>query len=152
MYGDTGVRKVDTVTESIFLADPRVDRHHVISILSYHTMKIYTLSFPTCGLTHSVRDWLELHICTDSELWVVSYRLTRFQYLSNKNRRVSWIQFGCCKRCGWVLMAGTLNSRSIISPQGSSTGVPISSHNGRVQLLLRSYSSTKCGQIDHMYI
>jgi len=56
VYGDTGVTEVERVTGSIYLADPRVDRHHLISISSYHTMKIHTLSFPTFGLTRSVRD------------------------------------------------------------------------------------------------
>ena len=56
MYGDTGVTKVDRVTGSIYSVDPAVDRHHLISISSYHTMKIHTLSFPTFDLTRSVRD------------------------------------------------------------------------------------------------
>ena len=44
------------MTGSIYLADTGVDRHHFISISSYHTIKIHTLSFPTFGLTRSVRD------------------------------------------------------------------------------------------------
>jgi len=60
------------VTGSIYPADPGVDRHHLISISSYHTMKIPTLSFPTFGLTRSVRDFV------DSQRRVVSYPLTRF--------------------------------------------------------------------------
>jgi len=56
VYWDTGVTEVDRVTGSIFSADPGVDRYHLISISSYHTMKIQTLSFPTFGLTHSVRE------------------------------------------------------------------------------------------------
>jgi hypothetical protein len=54
VYGDTGVTEVDRVTGSIYSADPRVDRHHLISISSYHTMKIHTLAFPNFGLTRSV--------------------------------------------------------------------------------------------------
>jgi len=54
LYGDTGVTEADRVTGSIYSADPGVDRHHLISISSYHTMKIHTLSFPTFGLTRSV--------------------------------------------------------------------------------------------------
>jgi len=38
---------------------PGVDRHHLISISPYHTMKIHTLSFPTFGLTRSVRDFVD---------------------------------------------------------------------------------------------
>jgi hypothetical protein len=45
------------VAGSIYSADCRVDRPHHISITSYHTMKIHTLSVPTCGQTHSVRDF-----------------------------------------------------------------------------------------------
>ena len=44
VYGDTGVTEVDRVTGSIYSADPRVDRHYLISISSYHTMQIHTLS------------------------------------------------------------------------------------------------------------
>jgi len=56
LYGDTGVTEVDTVEGSIYSADPGVDRHHLNSITSYHSMEIHTVSFPTFGLTHSVRD------------------------------------------------------------------------------------------------
>jgi len=76
LYGDTGVREVDRVTGSIYLADPGVDRHHLISISSYHTMKIHTLSFPTFGLTHSVREYVDSRNCVDSHGRVVSYLLT----------------------------------------------------------------------------
>ena len=61
MYGDTGVTEVERVTWSIYLAHPGVDRHHLISISSYHTMKIHTLCFPTFGLTRSVRDIVGPH-------------------------------------------------------------------------------------------
>ena len=44
------------MTGSIYSADPGVDRHHLISISSNHTIKIHTLSFPTFGLTRSVCD------------------------------------------------------------------------------------------------
>ena len=56
MYGDTGVTEVERVTGSIYSADPGVDRHDLISILSYHTMKIHTLSFPAFGLTRDIMD------------------------------------------------------------------------------------------------
>ena len=45
VYGDTGVTEVDRVTGSIYSADPGLDRHHLISISSYHTMKIHSI-FP----------------------------------------------------------------------------------------------------------
>ena len=76
LYGDPGVAEVDSVTGSIYSADPGVDRHHFISISSYHTMKIYTLSFPTFGLTRSVRDFMDPHNCADPQGRVVSYLLT----------------------------------------------------------------------------
>jgi len=53
VYGDTGVTEVDRVMGSIYSADPGVDRYHLISISSYHTMKIQTLSVPTFDLTRS---------------------------------------------------------------------------------------------------
>ena len=66
MYGDTGVTEVERVTGSIYSADPGVDRHHLISISSYHTMKIHTLSFPTFGLTCSVRNIVDPRNCLGS--------------------------------------------------------------------------------------
>ena len=56
MYGDTGVKEVERVMGSIYSADPGVDRQHLISISSSHTMKIHTLSFPTFSLTRSFRN------------------------------------------------------------------------------------------------
>jgi len=76
LYGDTGVTDVDRVTGSIYSADHGVDRHHLISISSYHTMKIYTLSFPTFGPTRSVQDFLDPRNCVDPHSRVVSYLLT----------------------------------------------------------------------------
>jgi len=55
VYGDTGVTEVERATRSIYLGDPGVDRQHLIFISSCHTTKIHTLSFPTFGLTRSVR-------------------------------------------------------------------------------------------------
>jgi len=71
LYGDTGVTEVDRVTGSIYSADPGVDRHHLISISSYHTMKIHTLSFSTFGLTCSVQDFVDPCNCMDSHGRVV---------------------------------------------------------------------------------
>jgi len=78
VYGDTGVTEVDRVTGSIYSADPRVDWHHLISISSYHTTKIHTLSFPTFRLTRSIWDFVDPPNCVDPQRQVVSYLLTRF--------------------------------------------------------------------------
>ena len=91
MYGDTGVMQVDRVTGCIYSADPGVDRHHLIFISSYHTMKIHTLFFPTFGLTRSAQDF------TDPQREVVLYLLTRFLRSSNQHCSFSWILFGCCE-------------------------------------------------------
>jgi len=76
LYGDTGVTEGDRVMGSIYSADPGVDRHHLISISTYHTMKIHTLSFPTFGLTRSVRDFVDPRNCVDPHGRVVSYLFT----------------------------------------------------------------------------
>ena len=76
LSGDTGITEVDRVMGSIYSADPGVDRHHLISISSYHMMKIDTPSFPTFGLSHSVRDFLDPRTCMDPHSQVVSYLLT----------------------------------------------------------------------------
>ena len=76
MYGGTGVTEVHRVTGSIYSADPGVDRHHPISISSYHTMKIHTLSLPTFGLTHSVQDFVDPRNGMDPQHPLVSYLLT----------------------------------------------------------------------------
>jgi len=68
VYGDTGVTEVERVMGSIYSADPVVDRHHLISISSNHTMKIHTLSFPTFGLTRSVCDILDPCNCVGSSM------------------------------------------------------------------------------------
>jgi hypothetical protein len=61
LFADTVITDVDRVTASIYSADPRVDRHHLISISSYHSMKIHTLSFATFGLSHYVWDFVDSH-------------------------------------------------------------------------------------------
>jgi len=64
VYRDSGVMAVEIVTGSIYSADPGVDRH-LISILSYHTMKIHYLSQPF-GLTRSIRDIMDPRNCMGS--------------------------------------------------------------------------------------
>jgi len=59
VYGHAEVTEVDRLSGSIYSADPAVDRHHLISISSYHTMNIHTLFFPTFGLTCSVQDFVD---------------------------------------------------------------------------------------------
>jgi len=72
VYCDTGVTEVDSVTGSLYSADHGVHRHHLISISSYHTMKIHTLSFPTFTLTRSVRDFVDPCNCVNHQSRVVS--------------------------------------------------------------------------------
>jgi len=140
------------VTGSIYSADPGVDRHHLISILSYDTMKVQTLFFPTFGLTHSVRNFVDVRNCVDPQCWVVSYLLNRFLRSSNQNRCLPWIQIGCHGRCGGELMLGSLPSSFIVSPQRPPSCASLNSLNGLVQVLLRLWSSTICRQIDRMHI
>ena len=152
VYGDTGVTEVDIVMGSIYSAAPGVDRHHLISISLYYTIKIHTLSFPTFGLTRSVQDFLDPCNCMDPQHRVVSYLLTQFLRSSNQNCTFSLIPFGYCERCGRELMVGSQPSSSIASPQWPPSRECLSSLNGRVQVLLRLWSTTICGQIDSMYI
>ena len=77
VYGDTGVTEVEWAMQSIYSGDPGVDRQHLIFISSCHTTKIHTLSFPTFGLTRSVRD-VDPCNCVDPHGRVVSYLLTFF--------------------------------------------------------------------------
>jgi len=124
VYGGTGITEVQWVTGSIYSADPGVDRHHLISILYYHTMKIHYLS-QLFGLTWSVRDIMDPRNCVGSPSQVVSYLLTRFLHFLNQNRSFSWIPFGCCKRCGRVLTVGCLPFRSIVSTQRPPNGASL---------------------------
>jgi len=110
-YVGRGVTEVETVTLSTYSADPRVDRHHLISILSYHTMKIHTLSFPTFGLTRCVQDFMY------PQCQVASFLLTRFLHSSNQHSPFLWIPFWSHERCGRVLMIGFVPSHSIVSLQ-----------------------------------
>jgi len=83
---------MEWVMGSIYLADPRVDRHHLISISSYHTMKIQMQSFPTFSLTCSVRGLWDL------QFRVVSYLLTQSAGSCNQNSSFSCILFGYHER------------------------------------------------------
>jgi hypothetical protein len=62
-------------------------------------MKIHTLSFPTLGLTTSVRV-VDQHNCLSFQPRVVSYLFIRFICSSNQILSFSWILFGCRERWG----------------------------------------------------
>jgi len=115
-------------------------------ISSYVTLKVYTLSFPTFGLTCS-----GLHF-VDPQLRVVSYLLTQFLWSLIQKCSLTSIPFGYGKRCSGVLMVGSLPSRSIVSAQQPRSGASPSSLNEHVQVLRQLCFTTICGQIDCMYI
>jgi len=129
VYGDTGVTEVARVKGSIYLADPGVDRHHPISISSNHKKTIHTLSFPTFGLTHSVRKIVDPRNCVGSSTpgSIISSHpiptllepepLFEPEPVLNQKRSFSWMPFWCPKRCGGVLMVGYQASSSIVSPE-----------------------------------
>jgi hypothetical protein len=58
-YSGTAVHEVERLTGSIHSADTVVDRYHLISISSFHKMKIYAVSFATFGPTRATKDFLE---------------------------------------------------------------------------------------------
>jgi len=66
-YEDTVVIEVERVTGSLYSADPGVDRHYLISILSYHTMKIHYLP-QLFSLIRSVRDIMDQCNCVGSSM------------------------------------------------------------------------------------
>jgi hypothetical protein len=83
VYGDTGVTEVEWATRSIYSGDSRVDRQYLSFISSCHPTKIHTLSFPTFGLTRSLRDFVDSCDCVEPHGQVVSYLLTFFQCSSS---------------------------------------------------------------------
>ena len=122
--------------ESIYLGHPGIDRHHLIFISLYHTMKIHTVSFPTFGLTHSIQDFMEPHNSMNPHGREVSYLLTLFLSSLSPNSSVSQIPFGSRNRCGGWLIAGSLRSSSVISPQRLPSGAFLGSPNGHLEVLL----------------
>jgi hypothetical protein len=62
VYRDTGVTEVERVTGCIYSADPGADRDYLVSILSYHSMKIHHLS-QLFGLSRSVHDIMDPRNC-----------------------------------------------------------------------------------------
>jgi len=122
VYRNTGVWVVDRVTEIMYLANSGVDRLYLISISSYHTMTIHTLSFPTFGLTCSVRDIMDPCHCMDPQRRVVLYLLTWLLRTTKQHRSFWSILFGCCETRGGMLMVGSLPSSSIVLPQQPPSG------------------------------
>jgi hypothetical protein len=143
---------VDRVTRSIHLADPRVDRHQLISITCYYITKIHTLSFLTFCLTCSVRDTMDPPNCAYPQSRVVSYLLSLFLCSSSQNRSFSGYAFRYGVRYNRALMVGSLPSSFIVSPQTPPSGASLRSVNWRVQVLLQLCSTAICGQIHRTYI
>jgi len=152
LYGDTGVTKVDRVTGSIYLADPGVVRHHLISISCYHTMKIHTLSFPTFGLTHSVQNFVDPCNCVDLQRQAVSYLLTQFLPSSNQNCPFSWIPFGCHESGAECWLWALCLLASLFHHNGLQVVHLWVLNMGMSHVLLRLRSSTSCHKIDRMCI
>jgi len=153
VYGDTGVTEVERVTGSVYLADHGVDRHHLISISSYHTMKIPTLSSPTFGLTRSIRDIVDPPNCVGSStlgsiisshtiptllepelLFLMNSVSMSQQVRQSVDGGLSAFQLHCFTATAskWCISKCSLNGHGLV--------------------LLRLCSSTICGQIDRMYI
>jgi hypothetical protein len=149
---DTVVMEVDRVLGSIYLPDSGVHRHHLICISSYHIINIHTLSFWTIDPTHSLQNLVDPHNRMDPQCWVASYLLTLCVHTLRQNSSVSWIAFVCCKRCGGVLIVGSLPPSSIISPQLPPSGASLHDLTGCVLVLIQLWPITICGQIDCMYI
>jgi len=118
------VIEVDWVTGSIYSGDPRVDRHHLIFISFYHTMKIHILSFLTFGLNHCFQDFV--NPCDR----IVSYLPILLLCSSSYKWSFSWIPLEYCERCARVLVLGPLSSSSITSLQRPPIGASLSSLNG----------------------
>jgi len=146
VYGHTAVLNVEWATGSIYSGNPGVDWHHLIFIASYHTTKIHTPSFETLAVTCSFRDYVDPH------RHVVSYLPTFFLLFSSYNRSFSRILFGCCERCGGMLIVASLPSSSVISLQRSSRSWSLEPLNGILQVLPRLCLNTIRGEIDRMYI
>jgi len=109
------------------LADPGVDRHHLIiwnthSVFPSSWSHALLPSFPgptryVWFLMHSSQAFIDpLHLCGSSWLGIPSYPLTLLLHSSSKNRSFSWILFGCHARCRGVLMMGYYSASSTISP------------------------------------
>ena len=152
MYGDTGIKEVERVMGSIYLADPRADRH-LISIVSYHTMNIHYLS-QLFGVTRSVHDIMDRRNCVGSPTpgSIISSHpipttllepepLFLINSLSMSREVQRSVEVG--------LAAFSLH---YFHATASRWCISKSSLNGRGLVLLRSSSSTICGQIHRMYI
>ena len=116
--------EMDSVTGSIYLADPGVDRHHLI-IRNTHSIFPSSWSHASFDrptqfvwfLMHSFQAFIDpRNLCGSSWPGIPAYPLTLFLRSSSKNRSFSRIPFGCHVRCGGVLMMGCLPSSATISP------------------------------------
>jgi hypothetical protein len=85
VYRDSRVTEIYRVMGSIYSADRRVHRHYLISITSFYTIIMYTLSFPNVSLTCSLPDFVDPGHCVDSQSQEVSYHLTPFLRSSNQH-------------------------------------------------------------------
>jgi len=74
-----------------------IDRHRHISISSYFPTTIQTLSFPTIGLTWSIRDFVNPRNSVNYHCREFSNLLSGGWWLSNPNRSLSWIPLDVAK-------------------------------------------------------
>jgi len=118
---------MDSATWSIYLADPRVDRHHLIiqntrSVFPSSQSHAFLLSIHRSTqfmwlLTHSCQASIDpCNLCGSTRLGIPSYCLTLFLHSSSQNHSFSRIPLGWHVRCSGVLMMGCLPSSSTITP------------------------------------
>jgi len=126
-YGDRGITEMDSATGSIYLGNPRVDRHHRIIrnkhfiipsswshalLPSFHRSTHYVWF-----LTHSCQAFIDPpNLCGSSWPGIPWCPLTLFLCFSSKNHSFSGMPFGSHVGCGGVLMIGSPLSSSCISP------------------------------------
>jgi len=133
VYGYTGVTEVERVLGSVYSDDRRVRRDPVISILSYHRMKIRTLSFQTVSLARSIRDYLGSRNCVNPQPRVLSFLVVQLRAPSTPGSII----------CSHPIP--TLRTpESLLVMQSDLT------HTGCVLMRHRLCSSIICGLIDHM--
>jgi len=132
-YGDTGITKMDSVTGSIYLEDPGVDRHLIIR----NTHSIFPSSW-----SHALLP--SLHRSTQFVWFIMgipSHALTLFQCSSSENHSFSQIPFGCRVRCGTVMIMSSLPSSSSVWPRCDRLNLGM--HSG---LLVSEFRNTLVGR------
>jgi len=153
VYRYTQITVVEPVTASLYLPHSAVDRHHLISISSYHTMKIYTLFFPTFGITCSVRNIIDPRNCMGSSMQssIISSHLIPtlldLELLVLMNS--VWMSWVVRRNVDGGLPAFLLHRFTATVSKWCISNSPL---NGCGLVLLRLCLSTICGQIDRMYI